>query len=108
MSEEALIETIRAHLQVLRSEKRRFVAAVPGNMGERFLSAYLEQEGIGKIPAVVCSNFVGRTLDLAGELGSIEPGKAADVVIWESEPFKAGGRPRTVLINGKIQYQAES
>ena len=38
-------------------------------MGERFLSAYLEQEGIGKIPAVVCSNFVGRTLDLAGELG---------------------------------------
>lgn len=69
MSEEALIETIRAHLQVLRSEKRRFAAAVPGNMGERFLSAYLEQEGIGKIPAVVCSNFVGRTLDLAGELG---------------------------------------
>ena len=37
MSEEALIETIRAHMQVLRSEGRRFAAAVPGNMGERFL-----------------------------------------------------------------------
>lgn len=69
MSEEALIETIRAHMQVLRSEERRFAAAVPGNMGERFLSSYLEREGIGKIPAVVCSNFVGRTLDMAGELG---------------------------------------
>ena len=69
MSEEALIETIRAHMQVLRSEGRRFAAAVPGNMGERFLSSYLEREGIGKIPAVVCSNFVGRTLDMAGELG---------------------------------------
>lgn len=69
MSEEALIETIRAHMQVLRSEERRFAAAVPGNMGERFLSSYLEREGIGKIPAVVCSNFVGRTLDIAGELG---------------------------------------
>ena len=69
MSEEALIETIRAHMQVLRSEGRRFAAAVPGNMGERFLSSYLEREGIGKIPAVVCSNFVGRTLDIAGELG---------------------------------------
>lgn len=69
MSEEALIETIRAHMQVLRSEERRFAAVVPGNMGERFLSFYLEREGIGKIPAVVCSNFVGRTLDMAGELG---------------------------------------
>ena len=69
MSEEALIETIRAHMQVLRSEGRRFAAAVPGNMGERFLWSYLEREGIGKIPAVVCSNFVGRTLDMAGELG---------------------------------------
>lgn len=69
MSEEALIETIRAHMQVLRSEERRFAAAVPGNMGERFLWSYLEREGIGKIPAVVCSNFVGRTLDIAGELG---------------------------------------
>ena len=69
MSEEALIETIRAHMQVLRSEGRRCAAAVPGNMGERFLWSYLEREGIGKIPAVVCSNFVGRTLDIAGELG---------------------------------------
>ena len=69
LSEEALIETIRAHMQVLRSEGRRFAAAVPGNMGERFLWSYLEREGIGKIPAVVCSNFVGRTLDMAGELG---------------------------------------
>ena len=69
MSEEALIETIRAHMQVLRSEGRRFAAAVPGNRGERFLWSYLEREGIGKIPAVVCSNFVGRTLDMAGELG---------------------------------------
>ena len=69
MSEEALIETIRAHMQVLRSEGRRFAAAGPGNMGERFLWSYLEREGIGKIPAVVCSNFVGRTLDMAGELG---------------------------------------
>ena len=68
MSEEALIETIRTHMQVLRSEGRRFAAAVPGNMGERFLWSYLV-EGIGKIPAVVCSNFVGRTLDMAGELG---------------------------------------
>lgn len=69
MSGEALTETIRAHMQVLRSEGRRFAAAVPGNMGERFLCSFLEREGIGKIPAVVCSNFVGRTLDMAGELG---------------------------------------
>ena len=57
---------------------------------------------------VFVTHDMEEALDLADELGSIEPGKAADVVIWESEPFKAGGRPRTVLINGKIQYQTEN
>ena len=76
-----------------------------------FLSqvAVLMKHGLTEETAYKCVTIrAAKALDLADELGSIEPGKAADVVIWESEPFKAGGRPRTVLINGKIQYQTEN
>ena len=78
---------------------------------EGFLSqvAVLMKHGLTEETAYKCVTIrAAKALDLADELGSIEPGKAADVVIWESEPFKAGGRPRTVLINGKIQYQTEN
>jgi len=78
---------------------------------EGFLSqvAVLMKHGLTEETAYKCVTIrAAKALDLADELGSIEPGKAADVVIWGSEPFKAGGRPRTVLINGKIQYQTEN
>ena len=55
------------------------------------------KHGLTEETAYKCVTIrAAKALDLADELGSIEPGKAADVVIWESEPFKAGGRPRTV------------
>ena len=70
--------------------------------------AVLIKHGLSEETAYQCVTIrAARALDLSDELGSIEPGKAADIVIWASEPFKAGGRPETILINGKIQYQAE-
>ena len=108
MSEEALVDTIRTHLNVLKAEGRKWVIAVPGNMGAGFLERYLieyrkynadlhqehaaadtesvanaEQmslEGLsaGADPSlmekfinslVTMSNFVGKTIDLAAELG---------------------------------------
>lgn len=87
MSEEALVETIRAHMQVLRAEKRVFMAAVPGNMGAGFLARYLAEsytesryakgscvekeypEIMKRLPMVTCSNFIGKTIDMAAELG---------------------------------------
>ena len=108
MSEEALVETIRTHLNVLKAEGRKWVIAVPGNMGAGFLERYLiehkkystdfYQESAMKdtgavadgkqissdgpsmeaVPVlmekfmnslVTMSNFVGRTIDIAAELG---------------------------------------
>lgn len=108
MSEEALVETIRTHLNVLRAEGRKWVIAVPGNMGAGFLERYLvehgkfctdahqgsnaadtdaaveaEQMAYGELSTetepsllegfmnslVTMSNFVGKTIDLAAELG---------------------------------------
>lgn len=108
MSEEALVETIRTHLNVLKAEGRKWVIAVPGNMGAGFLERYLEEHGkygtnvhqgsnVSDTGAaagaeqvvsgesstgtesslleafmnslVTMSNFVGRTIDIAAELG---------------------------------------
>lgn len=69
--------------------------------------AVLIKHGLSEKTAYQCVTIrAARALDMEQEIGSIEPGKNADVVIWASEPFKAGGRPETILINGKIQYQA--
>ena len=48
-----------------------------------------------------------RALQLDKEIGTIEAGKNADIVVWASEPFKAGGRPEVILINGNVRYEAE-
>ena len=78
MSHEALTETIRAHLKVLAAGGHRYVLAVPGNMGVDFVRGYLETADLsgrtGNTDAtvsgsfVICSNFIGETIDLAGEL----------------------------------------
>lgn len=77
MSEEALVETIRTHLNVLRAEGRKWVIAVPGNMGAGFLKGYLTEQNktnVGSMEAfmnslVTMSNFVGRIIDITAELG---------------------------------------
>lgn len=67
MSEEALTDTIRAHMKVLRAEGRRYAILVPGNMGENFLKQYLGTDR--KLSVVTSSNFIGTSIDMAGELG---------------------------------------
>jgi len=41
--------------------------------------------------------------DLQGQLGSLEPGKIADVVIWEGDPLELNTQPEVVFINGQRQ-----
>ena len=38
---------------------------------------------------------------LADRLGSLEPGKAADVVVWDGDPLEVTTRPLNVLIDGR-------
>jgi len=35
-------------------------------------------------------------------LGSIEPGKDADLVLWEGDPLSVDGKPMFVMVNGQI------
>lgn len=46
-------------------------------------------------------------LGVADRVGSLEPGKDADIVIWTADPLTTiGGRAYTTIIDGKIVYQA--
>jgi len=41
-----------------------------------------------------------RTFGVADRLGSIEPGKEADLVLWSGDPFEPLSQPRAIFING--------
>ena len=40
---------------------------------------------------------------LQGQLGSLEVGKVADVVIWDGDPLEVTTQPEAVFINGQAQ-----
>lgn len=66
MSSQALLDTIRTELNVVRATGSEVVAISPGNYGQDFMkNTYkfdLDQ-------SVKCSNFIGQSLDFARELG---------------------------------------
>lgn len=66
MSEEALIATIRAEMEMRRAAGEKYLLMVPGNYGEDFLSRYPDVD-TGK--AVKCSNYIGAVLEMAVEMG---------------------------------------
>ncbi len=42
-------------------------------------------------------------LGVGAQLGTLEPGKAADVVIWDGDPLEVTSRPEAVFIDGRPQ-----
>ncbi len=49
--------------------------------------------------------WAAEAIDQAGRIGSIEPGKDADIVCLDGAPFEFLTSVRTVLIDGKVEYQ---
>ncbi len=43
-----------------------------------------------------------RLLGLDGQLGTLQPGKRADLVVWSGPPFAATSMPLVVLIDGEV------
>ncbi|MDO4796761.1 MAG: cobalt-precorrin-5B (C(1))-methyltransferase CbiD [Coriobacteriales bacterium] len=66
MSEEALVETVRLELRVLRERGARDVLVVPGNYGRDYAADVL---GLSCDRLVTCSNYLGAAIDEAGMLG---------------------------------------
>lgn len=66
MSEAALIETIRAEMQVKHAAGHDYILAVPGNYGAQYAKRY---PGLSNEDAIKCSNYIGDTVDIAVDLG---------------------------------------
>ena len=66
MSEQALLDTIYLDLKVKLAQGNEYVIITPGNYGLDFLR---EAYGTSADEPVKCSNYIGQTLDMAGEIG---------------------------------------
>lgn len=66
MSDESIVETIRTNISMLRAEGEKELVITPGNYGETFIA---ENTHIPAEKVVKCSNFIGKTIDIANELG---------------------------------------
>jgi imidazolonepropionase-like amidohydrolase len=50
--------------------------------------------------------YAAEHLGLSDRLGSISPGKDADIVVWDGDPLDARSAPIYVLVNGKVVRKA--
>jgi imidazolonepropionase-like amidohydrolase len=67
------------------------------------VNAGLDEEAAWKAITINPATAIG----IADRVGSLEPGKDADIVIWTADPLKnVGGEAYTTIVNGKIVYQA--
>lgn len=67
MSEDALIASIKAEMSMKVSEGAQYLLITPGNYGTHYLTTALPLESK---KAVKCSNYIGKTIDMAIELGA--------------------------------------
>lgn len=67
MSEESLISSIRLEMSMKIRQGGKNLLVVPGRYGENFVKGTL---GIGGDDIIICSNYVGKTVDAAVEFGA--------------------------------------
>ena len=49
-----------------------------------------------------------QVLGIADRVGSLEPGKDADIVIWKDDPLRTiGGDALITIVDGKVVYCAD-
>ena len=44
-----------------------------------------------------------KAFGVEGRIGSLEPGKDADLVVWSGDPFEPLSRPQLILVRGQVQ-----
>lgn len=107
MSEQALIDTIRAEMRMLRAGGYDVCYVVPGNYGFDFLKETLGYQGDA---AVKCSNYIGETIDAAAELqmkGLLFVGHAGKLVkvaagVMNTHSHQADGRLEVLAAHGAM------
>ena len=49
-----------------------------------------------------------KALGVLDEIGSLEVGKRADIILWTAEPFSTYARPQKVMIDGAVLYDRDT
>jgi imidazolonepropionase-like amidohydrolase len=103
-------------------EKAGVVVAISTlNMTEPAQQRRMHQEAgnlvaVGKMPGMAgldwgqafasITSTPAKIMGLAGDIGSLSPGRRADVVIWNGDPLEVGSIPIEVYIDGRVQPTA--
>lgn len=104
-------ETVGATLEnAARLEAAGVTVAIEGNSGAHRAHEMRYNAGIavangmtrgGALAAVTLNP--AKIFGVAGRVGSLEPGKDADLVIWSGDPFEPLSKPQLILIRGEAQ-----
>jgi imidazolonepropionase-like amidohydrolase len=79
---------------------------VPKNRVILFEAAVAAANGLGAERALRAATLdAAKTLGIAERVGSLEPGKDADVVLFDGDPFEYTSHVEAVLVNGQISYR---
>ncbi len=85
-----------------------FEGYVPKNRVLLFEAGVAAANGLGFEGALRASTIeAAKILGIADRVGSLEPGKDADVVLYDGDPFEYMSHVTAVLVDGKLSYQRE-
>src|SRR3546814_4693916 len=108
----ATLEQLRPH--VSKGARAMILSAFP-QLGEAarealvqpFLDAYEREIGLHGRPfdgvedmLAAITSAPARAVGMEGSIGSLKPGRAGDVVIWDHDPPELGSRPKAIWIAG--------
>lgn len=83
----------------------RFAIQTGANLGAKSLiqeAMFAVRNGLGRDAALrAITSTPARILGVDGRLGSLAPGKDADVVVWSGDPFEATTLARTIFVSGE-------
>jgi imidazolonepropionase-like amidohydrolase len=105
------LETLGSTLEnAARLEKAGVIVAIEGNSGAhrahemRYNAGIASANGMSRQGALAAITInPARIFGVADRLGSLEPGKDADLVIWSGDPFEPLSRPQLILVRGEAQ-----
>ena len=72
--------------------------------GQLLQAALYVKNGLSREMALKCLTIT----DIDSRVGSLEPGKDADVVIWDVEPLATLSQVGIVIIDGQIAYRRKA
>jgi len=82
-----------------------FEGYVPKNRVLLFEAAIAAANGLGTDRALQAATLgAARILGIADRVGSLEPGKDADLALFDGDPFEYTSHVEAVLVNGEVAY----